>query len=34
MVAHDGGVASGKHCYTLTMTDIATGWTVNRQLTG
>ena len=27
LVAHDGGVAAGEYCYTLTMTDIATGWT-------
>ena len=32
LVAHDGGVASGEYCYTLTMTDIATGWTVNRSV--
>lgn len=32
MVAHDGGVASGEYCYTLTMTDIATGWTINRSV--
>ncbi len=32
MVAHDGGVASGEYRYTLTMTDIATGWTVNRSV--
>lgn len=25
------GVASGEYCYTLTMTDITTGWTVNRS---
>lgn len=32
LVAHDGGVAAGEYCYTLTMTDIATGWTVNRSV--
>lgn len=32
LVAHDGGVASGEYCYTLTVTDIATGWTVNRSV--
>lgn len=32
LVAHDGGNASGEHCYTLTVTDIATGWTVNRSV--
>ena len=32
LVTHDGGVATGKYClYTLTMTDIATGWTINRS---
>ena len=29
MVGHEGGNASGEHCFTLTVTDIATGWTVN-----
>ncbi|GAA2243816.1 DDE-type integrase/transposase/recombinase [Rarobacter faecitabidus] len=32
LVAHDGGVAAGEYRYTLTMTDIATGWTVNRSV--
>ena len=32
LVAHDGGVAAGEYCYTLTMTDIATGWTVTRSV--
>lgn len=32
VVAHDGGVASGEYCYTLTMTDLATEWTVNRSV--
>ncbi|MFV0463096.1 MAG: transposase family protein [Nostocoides sp.] len=32
LVAHDSGVASGEYCYTLTMTDVATGWTVNRSV--
>lgn len=32
LVAHDGGVASGEYCHTLTMTDIATGWTINRSV--
>ncbi len=32
LVAHDGGVAAGEYCYTLTMTDIATGWTLNRSV--
>jgi hypothetical protein len=26
-VSHDGGNASGDHCYTLSMTDVGTGWT-------
>ncbi|MBU8867745.1 integrase catalytic domain-containing protein [Paenarthrobacter aromaticivorans] len=32
LVGHEGGVASGQFCYTLTVTDIATGWTVNRTV--
>ena len=31
LVGHEGGVASGEFCFTLTVTDIATGWTVNRS---
>jgi len=27
LVGHEGGNALGDHCYTLTVTDIATGWT-------
>ncbi len=27
-VAHDGGNAYGEYCYTLTFTDVCTGWTV------
>ena len=27
LVGHEGGNAVGEHCYTLTVTDIATGWT-------
>lgn len=27
-VAHDGGRAYGEYCYTLTFTDVCTGWTV------
>lgn len=32
LVAHDGGNASGEYCFTLTVTDISTGWTVNRSV--
>lgn len=32
LVGHEGGNATGEHCYTLTVTDIATGWTVNRSV--
>ena len=32
LVGHDGGVASGQFCFTLTGTDIATEWTVNRSV--
>lgn len=32
LVAHDGGNASGQYAYTLTVTDIATGWTENRSV--
>lgn len=32
LVGHDGGNASGEFCFTLTVTDIATGWTVNRSV--
>lgn len=32
LVGHDGGVSSGEFCFTLTVTDIATGWTVNRSV--
>jgi len=28
LVGHEGGNASGQFCFTLTVTDIATGWTV------
>jgi hypothetical protein len=30
LVGHEGGNASGEFCFTLTVTDIATGWTINR----
>ncbi|WP_111721584.1 DDE-type integrase/transposase/recombinase [Homoserinimonas sp. OAct 916] len=32
LVGHEGGNASGEYCFTLTVTDIATGWTVNRSV--
>lgn len=32
LVGHEGGNGSGKFCFTLTVTDIATGWTVNRSV--
>ena len=32
LVGHDGGNAAGEFCFTLTVTDIATGWTVNRSV--
>jgi hypothetical protein len=32
LVGHEGGVISGESCFTLTVTDIATGWTVNRSV--
>jgi hypothetical protein len=32
LVTHDGSNASGEFCCTLTVTDIATGWTVNRSV--
>jgi len=32
LVGHEGGNATGEHCYTLTVTDIASGWTINRSV--
>jgi transposase InsO family protein len=32
LVSHDGGDPAGQFAYTLTVTDIATGWTENRSL--
>lgn len=32
LVGHEGGNSFGEFCFTLTMTDIATGWTVNRSV--
>lgn len=31
-VGHEGGKPSGEHSFTLTVTDIASGWTVNRSV--
>ena len=32
LVSHDGGNPTGPHAFTLTVTDIATGWTENRSV--
>lgn len=32
LVSHDGGNATGEHAWTLTVTDITTGWTENRAV--
>ena len=32
LVSHDGGHAVGEHVWTLTVTDVATGWTENRSV--
>jgi hypothetical protein len=32
LVGHDGGNPTGEHAFTLTVTDIATGWTENRSV--
>ncbi len=32
LVGHEGGNSHGEFCFTLTMVDIATGWTVNRSV--
>jgi hypothetical protein len=32
LVQHDGGSPAGEFCFTLTMTDVATGWTVHYPL--
>ena len=31
LVGHEGGNSSGEFCFTLTVTDIATGWTINHR---
>lgn len=32
LVGHEGGNSFGEYCFTLTVTDVATGWTVNRSI--
>jgi hypothetical protein len=32
LVWHDGGIRAGGHAFTLTVTDISTGWTENRSV--
>jgi hypothetical protein len=32
LVGHEGGNSSGEFCFTLTVTDICTGWTINRSV--
>ena len=32
LVSHDGGNSAGEHAWTLTVTDIATGWTESRSV--
>jgi transposase InsO family protein len=32
LVGHEGGNTAGEFCFTLTVTDIATGWTINRSV--
>jgi hypothetical protein len=32
LVGHEGGNSTGEFCFTLTMTDIATGWTLKRSV--
>ena len=32
LVGHESGNTSGEYCFTLTVTDISTGWTVNRSV--
>jgi len=32
LVGHEGGNNRGEYCFTLTATDISTGWTVNRSV--
>ena len=32
LVGHEGGNATGEHAFTLTATDVLTGWTINRSV--
>ena len=32
LVGHEGGNSSGEFCFTLTVTDVFTGWTINRSV--
>ena len=32
LVGHEGGNATGEHAFTLTVTDVLTGWTINRSI--
>ena len=32
LVGHEGGNSTGEFCFTLTVTDIVTGWTINRSV--
>jgi hypothetical protein len=32
LVGHEGGNPNGEFCFTLTVTDVATGWTLNRAV--
>jgi transposase InsO family protein len=32
LVGHDGGISSGEFCFTLSLTDVCTGWTERRAL--
>lgn len=32
LVGHEGGNATGEHAFTLTVTDVLTGWTINRSV--
>lgn len=32
LVGHEGGNSHGEFCFTLTMVDVATGWTINRSV--